>query len=66
MPNNDTVDRSLQAMGELDFVGWNNADWTGVFARYHTDESTRGLARTAPDPRSRCSCVSEVTVERLC
>jgi hypothetical protein len=24
-------------MGELDFVGWNNPDWTGVFAHYHTD-----------------------------
>jgi hypothetical protein len=38
MPNDDAVDRNLQGMDELDFVGWNNADWTGVFAHYHTDE----------------------------
>ena len=38
MPNDDAVDRNLQAMDELDFVGWDNADWTGVFAHYHTDD----------------------------
>jgi len=25
-------------MDDLDFVGWNNADWTGVFAHHHTDD----------------------------
>ena len=34
MPNDDAVDRNLLGMDELDFVGWNNADWTGVFAHY--------------------------------
>jgi hypothetical protein len=32
MPNDDAVDRNLQGMDDLDFVGWNNADWTCVFA----------------------------------
>jgi len=27
MPNDDAVDRNLQGMNELDFVGWNKADW---------------------------------------
>ena len=31
MPNDDAVDRNLQGMDDLDFVGWNHADWTGVF-----------------------------------
>jgi hypothetical protein len=38
MPNDDAVDRNLQGMDDLDFVGWNNADWTGVFAHHHTDD----------------------------
>jgi len=38
MPDNDAVDRNLQSMDDLDFVGWNNADWTGVFAHYHADD----------------------------
>jgi len=38
MTNDDAVGRNLQGMDELDFVGWNNADWTGVFAHYHTDD----------------------------
>lgn len=25
-------------MDDLDFVGWNNADWNGVFAHHHTDD----------------------------
>ena len=38
MPNDKAVDRNLQGMDDLDFVGWNNADWTGVFAHHHTDD----------------------------
>ena len=38
MPNDDAVDRNLEGMDDLDFVGWNNADWTGVFAHHHTDD----------------------------
>ena len=38
MSNGDTVNRNLQGMDDLDFVGWNNADWTGVFAHHHTDD----------------------------
>jgi hypothetical protein len=38
MPNDKAVDRNLQGMDDLDFVGWNNADWTGVFAHHHTGD----------------------------
>ena len=34
----DTVTRNLKSMDELDFTGWNGADWDGVFARNHTDD----------------------------
>jgi hypothetical protein len=34
----DEVTRNLQGMDELDFNGWNRADWQGVFAHYHTDD----------------------------
>jgi hypothetical protein len=34
----DEVSRNLKAMDELDFKGWNGADWRGVFARYHTND----------------------------
>ena len=34
----DEVTRNLQGMDELDFEGWNRADWQGVFAHYHTDD----------------------------
>jgi hypothetical protein len=32
----DQVARNLAGMDELDFTGWNRADWDGVFARHHT------------------------------
>ena len=32
------VTRNLQSMDELDFKGWNEADWHGVFAHYHADD----------------------------
>ena len=34
----DEVTRNLQGMDELDFKGWNRADWQGVFAHQHTDD----------------------------
>ena len=34
----DEVAANLKAMDELDFVGWNNADWDGVFAQRHTED----------------------------
>jgi hypothetical protein len=34
----ETVERNLQRMDELDFAGWNEADWEGVFTRNHTDD----------------------------
>ena len=34
----ETVERNLQGMDELDFAGWNEADWDGVFSRYHTQD----------------------------
>ena len=32
------VQRNLQGMDDLDFTGWNNADWDGVFADHHTED----------------------------
>ena len=34
----DEVTRNLNSMDDLDFTGWNGADWHGLFARYHTDD----------------------------
>ena len=34
----DQVSRNLTSMEELDFKGFNAADWHGTFARYHTDD----------------------------
>src|SRR5206468_12294762 len=48
----ETVERNLRGMDDLDFAGWNKGDWAGVFTRYHTDDvlvdvhgqaSTRGI-----------------------
>lgn len=48
----EQVERNLKGMDDLDFTGWNNADWNGVFADHHTDdvlvdwkgqEPTRGI-----------------------
>lgn len=34
----EKVTNNLKGMDDLDFTGWNNADWNGVFARHHTDD----------------------------
>jgi hypothetical protein len=34
----DGVTRNLNSMDDLDFTGWNGADWDGLFARCHTDD----------------------------
>ena len=34
----DQVKANLKGMDDLDFVGWNNADWNGVFAHHHTKD----------------------------
>ena len=34
----DQVSTNLKGMDDLDFIGWNNADWHGVFANHHTDD----------------------------
>jgi hypothetical protein len=34
----DDVARNLNGMDELDFTGWNNADWDGVFGHHHTND----------------------------
>src|SRR5215510_16346861 len=48
----DQVTANLTGMDALDFDGWNNADWHGVFAHQHTTdvyvefkgaEPTRGI-----------------------
>jgi hypothetical protein len=36
--SDDSVERNLQAMDDLDFNGWNKADWNGVFAHHHMDD----------------------------
>ena len=38
--SDEQVQANLKAMDDLDFIGWNNADWDGVFAHHHTDDST--------------------------
>jgi len=43
-----TVARNLQSMDELDFAGWNGADWEGVFTRYHTDDVIVDVHGQAP------------------
>ncbi len=30
---------ALQGMDDLDFDGWNKADWAGVFAAHHTKDA---------------------------
>jgi len=45
----DEVTRNLKGMDELDLVGWNSADWHGVFAHYHTGDvrvDVHGQAQT--------------------
>jgi len=34
----DQVNKNLKGMDDLDFIGWNKADWHGVFAHQHTDD----------------------------
>ena len=34
----DTVAHNLDSMDDVDFKGWNRADWDGVFARHHTHD----------------------------
>ena len=34
----EDVTRNLEGMNQVDFTGWNEADWDGVFAHYHTDD----------------------------
>jgi hypothetical protein len=36
--NDDQVSANLQGMDDLDFTGWNSADWHGVFADHHTHD----------------------------
>jgi hypothetical protein len=36
--NDDQVDKNIKGMDDLDFIGWNGADWHGVFAHHHTDD----------------------------
>jgi len=47
--SNEQVKRNLKGMDDLDFVGWNNADWDGVFAHHHTDDvfvDMKGVGQT--------------------
>ena len=44
----DAVTRNLQSMDELDFKGWNGADWEGAFARYHTEDVLVGVKGQPP------------------
>ncbi len=37
MPQDQVAD-NIQGMDDLDFTGWNEADWHGVFAHHHTED----------------------------
>jgi hypothetical protein len=39
----DAVTRNLDSMDELDFTGWNRADWHGAFALYPTEDVLVGV-----------------------
>ncbi len=36
--SDDQVLKNLKGMDQLDFDGWNGADWQGTFAHLHTDD----------------------------
>jgi hypothetical protein len=36
--SDDQVSANIQGMDDLDFTGWNGADWHGVFAAHHADD----------------------------
>jgi hypothetical protein len=44
----DQVTANLSGMDDLDFIGWNNADWDGVFAEHHTDDVLVDWKEQAP------------------
>jgi hypothetical protein len=44
----EAVAHNLERMDELDFAGWNRADWEGVFTRYHTDDVLVAVHGQAP------------------
>ena len=48
MDDDGAVARNLQGMDELDFTGWNGADWEGVFARCHADDVVLQLRGQKP------------------
>jgi len=55
----DEVTRNIKGMDELDFVGWNSADWHGVFAHYHTGDvrvDVHGQAQTMGSRRTSLPC----------
>ena len=51
----ETVTRNLQRMDELDFAGWNEANWEGVFTRYHTDDVLVEVHGSGFDARHSCA-----------
>jgi len=48
--SDDQVGRNLKGMDDLDFSGWNTADWDGVFAHHHTDDVLIDGKGTPPTP----------------
>ena len=52
---NDDVSRNLKGMDELDFKGWNGADWDGVFAHYHQTMCSSSMASRLPGEFRRTS-----------
>ena len=44
----NAVTRNLDSMDELDFTGWNRADWDGAFARYHAEDVLVGVQGQPP------------------
>ncbi len=56
--NEDQVEASLKGMDDLDFSGWNNADWNGVFAVHHTHD-------VLVDWKAKCRPVGSSSTSRL-
>jgi hypothetical protein len=46
-------------MDDLDFEGWNNADWQGVFAHQHTDDVYVDFKGQEPARSGRDSAVTD-------
>ena len=60
--SDDHVQNNLKGMDDLDFTGWNNADWDGVFADHHTDDVLVEGQPSPADPTSSVGGMDEADV----